>query len=153
VESPKHPCQPSPCGPNSHCRESNGHAVCSCRTEFIGVPPNCRPECVVSAECPLDKSCINQRCKDPCPGTCGTNAKCRVVNHNPICSCVAGHTGDPFGRCYRLESKPPLPSFKPYLKKAIGFCRDQIDPDLKIQTTHIHFFGKIFKFYLVVKIN
>lgn len=83
----------------------NNHAVCSCRTNFIGTPPSCRPECVVSSECPLDKACIGQRCKDPCPGTCGLNARCQVTNHNPICSCKQGFTGDPFVRCIPEDSK------------------------------------------------
>jgi hypothetical protein len=72
---------------------------------YIGTPPSCRPECVVSADCPQDKACLNQKCKDPCPGTCGQNARCQVVNHNPICSCPPGHTGDPFNRCFKEECK------------------------------------------------
>jgi hypothetical protein len=105
AETPRDPCQPNPCGANSQCRVGNGHAICSCQAGYIGAPPNCRPECVVSAECPLDKSCINQKCRDPCPGTCGQNARCQVNNHNPICSCYPGFTGDPFARCYKEESK------------------------------------------------
>lgn len=94
-----HPCNPSQCGPNSQCREVNGQAVCSCVPGFIGSPPACRPECVTSAECPLSEACSNQKCINPCPGTCGIAALCQVVIHNPICSCPAGHTGDPFIRC------------------------------------------------------
>ncbi len=93
------PCAPSPCGPNSQCRAINDQAVCSCVPGYIGSPPTCRPECVTSSECSLDKSCVNQKCIDPCPGTCGLNALCQVVNHNPICSCRSGLTGDPFTRC------------------------------------------------------
>uniref|UniRef100_A0A182XBR0 EGF-like domain-containing protein n=1 Tax=Anopheles quadriannulatus TaxID=34691 RepID=A0A182XBR0_ANOQN len=103
---PINPCTPSPCGPNSICRESNGHAVCTCQASFIGTPPNCRPECIVSSECALDKACIGQKCNDPCPGTCGQNARCQVVNHNPICSCSLGFTGDPFVRCVPVEKAP-----------------------------------------------
>lgn len=99
------PCQPSPCGPNSQCRETNGQAVCSCLPTYVGSPPSCRPECVVSSECPLDKACINQKCQDPCPGTCGINARCEVRNHSPICSCKVDNTGDPFIRCYPLPRK------------------------------------------------
>jgi hypothetical protein len=93
------PCNPSPCGPNSQCREINGQAVCSCLTGYIGSPPTCRPECVVSSECPQNQACNNQKCTDPCPGTCGLQARCNVINHNPICSCPSGFTGDPFTRC------------------------------------------------------
>lgn len=105
---PVNPCNPSPCGPNSQCREVNGQAVCSCLPTYSGSPPGCRPECVVTAECPQDKACVNQKCVDPCPGTCGINAKCVVINHSPICSCQAEHTGDPFTRCYPMPCKPIL---------------------------------------------
>lgn len=107
VEEPKNPCQPSPCGPFSQCRVVNGHAVCSCQTNYIGAPPTCRPECTVSTDCAQDKACINQKCRDPCPGTCGLNARCNVINHNPICSCPPGQVGDPFVRCIQEESKIP----------------------------------------------
>lgn len=104
-QTPTNPCEPSPCGPNSQCREVNGQAVCSCLPNFIGSPPGCRPECVVSSECPTDKACINQKCADPCPGTCGLNANCQVINHSPICSCSARFTGNPFTRCYQIPRK------------------------------------------------
>lgn len=105
---PQNPCVPSPCGPNSQCRQVNGQAVCSCLPEYSGSPPNCRPECVSSSECSQEKACINQKCKDPCPGVCGTNAKCRTINHSPICSCIAGYTGDPFSRCSPIPRKKAL---------------------------------------------
>lgn len=109
------PCIPSPCGPYSICQAHNNRAACSCQPNFIGSPPNCQPECTTNSQCSRDKSCQNQRCIDPCPGTCGYNAQCRVVNHNPICSCNPHYTGDPFiecrpqpskkHRCVRIESK------------------------------------------------
>lgn len=99
------PCNPSPCGPNSICRVSNGHAVCSCQPGLIGSPPSCKPECVVSAECALTLACLQNKCRDPCPGTCGLNAKCNVINHNPICSCPHGYVGDPFRHCQLAPRK------------------------------------------------
>lgn len=107
------PCVPSPCGPNSNCREVNEQAVCSCLPEYIGSPPACRPECTHSSECSFDKACINRRCQDPCPNTCGTNSDCRVLNHNPLCSCRPGYTGDAFTRCYTIPP-PPFPAREPY---------------------------------------
>lgn len=104
-EPPRNPCQPSPCGPNSQCREVNSQAVCSCLATYVGSPPGCRPECTVSAECPQNHACINQKCEDPCPGTCGLSAQCSTVNHSPICSCLPGFTGDPFTRCYTIPRK------------------------------------------------
>lgn len=63
------------------------------------MPPSCRPECIVSSDCTKDRACSNQKCINPCPGTCGIKATCQVINHNPICSCLQGFIGDPFVRC------------------------------------------------------
>lgn len=93
------PCSPSPCGPNSKCRVVNDQAVCTCLPEYRGIPPSCRPECIVNAECPLHLACINKKCVDPCPNICGLKAQCITKNHNPICTCPAGFTGDPFTFC------------------------------------------------------
>lgn len=98
VDNPE-PCHPNPCGPNSQCRNINGQSVCSCLVGFIGSPPTCRPECIVSSDCAPSQSCSNQKCINPCQGSCGIGAKCQVVNHNPICSCPPSYTGNPFVRC------------------------------------------------------
>lgn len=95
------PCTPSPCGPNSHCRVSNGQAICACIAGFRGAPPSCRPECLISADCARNRACSNQKCIDPCLGACGLTAQCTVVNHNPICNCPPLYTGDPFVQCVR----------------------------------------------------
>lgn len=102
---PESPCNPSPCGPNSECRPINGQGVCSCIRGFSGSPPSCRPECVVSTDCPQNEACSNQKCIDPCPGSCGLRAQCAVVGHSPICSCPAGFEGDPFVRCIPKSEK------------------------------------------------
>lgn len=99
------PCQPSPCGPNSQCRVINHQAVCSCLPEFIGAPPSCRPECTSNAECALNRACLQQKCRDPCPGVCGVNAECTVINHSPICRCTHSYTGNPFVACSPIPSK------------------------------------------------
>lgn len=92
-------CYPSPCGPNSQCQLKGNMPSCSCLPNYIGVPPNCRPECVINTECSSELACINQKCRDPCPGSCGYNSNCKVLNHVPICSCQEGYTGDPFVQC------------------------------------------------------
>lgn len=94
------PCNPSPCGPNSRCQDIGGQAVCSCAPGYIGNPPACRPECLVNSDCALNAACVNLKCTDPCPGSCGVSARCQVLNHNPICSCPPVFTGDPFVRCF-----------------------------------------------------
>lgn len=96
----KNPCHPSPCGPNSQCREVNGQSVCSCVAGYIGMPPTCRPECITNAECLQNQACSNQKCVNPCIGACGVGAHCTVINHKPTCSCAIYNTGNPFVRCY-----------------------------------------------------
>ena len=69
--------------------------------DYIGDPNlACKPECVLNTECPTTQACINQKCLDPCPGTCGLNAECRVAIHRAVCTCIRGFEGDPFRQCY-----------------------------------------------------
>lgn len=103
------PCNPSPCGPNSQCRKINNQAVCTCISGYLGSPPNCRSECTISSDCALNRACSNQKCIDPCPGTCGIRAQCNVINHNPICSCLFELTGDPFIACSPIQRIPEKP--------------------------------------------
>lgn len=98
------PCNPSPCGPNAQCQNVNGYSSCSCLPTYIGLPPSCRPECLINPDCPSDQACINSKCTDPCPGSCAENARCLVVNHAVTCSCASDFTGNPFVQCVELES-------------------------------------------------
>lgn len=93
------PCSTAVCGPNSQCREINNQAVCSCLPTYLGIPPACRPECVVNAECSQNQACMQQKCVNPCVGACGFRAICEVINHKPVCACPATHSGDPFVEC------------------------------------------------------
>lgn len=95
----ENPCVPSPCGPNSQCRIIGDQAACSCLVNYVGRPPNCRPECTTHSECANNLACQNEKCINPCPGSCGLNAICTVVNHNPACSCLPGFTGDALIAC------------------------------------------------------
>lgn len=94
------PCNPSPCGPNSVCRRFGNQASCSCLNGYFGVPPSCRPECVISSDCEQTKACMNEKCQNPCVGACGQNALCDVRNHNPICRCPDRYSGNPFAYCF-----------------------------------------------------
>lgn len=100
TEPSHNPCNPSPCGPNSICREINQQAVCSCVSGYLGSPPSCRPECIQDLECPHNRACSNKKCIDPCTGACGIRAECRVINHKPICTCLHGYTGSPHVLCH-----------------------------------------------------
>lgn len=73
--------------------------------EFVGSPPNCRPECISNSECASNLACVNNKCKDPCPGSCGSNTECRVVSHTAMCVCLIGYEGDPFIQCTLKQSK------------------------------------------------
>lgn len=101
----KDPCKPSPCGPYSTCDARHDQAICSCLPQYFGNAPHCRPECITSSECPLDKACVKQRCIDPCINACGANAECRVHHHSPYCECLRGYQGDPFVLC---SLEPPV---------------------------------------------
>lgn len=118
-EEPKvpggHPCQPSPCGPNSICQVKEGRPVCSCSANYIGSPPFCRPECVMSQECPHNKACIQEKCRNPCKQSCGQNAKCDVVNHTPFCSCLPGYQGDAFIGCSKIPAGIVILKLIPYI--------------------------------------
>lgn len=99
-------CEPSPCGPNSQCKSMDGKAECTCEPGNIGEPPSCRPECRLSYDCSENEACYNKTCIDPCPGSCGFNAKCEVKKHNPFCSCPPKHSGNPFINCEEEETQP-----------------------------------------------
>lgn len=106
VQVYRDPCVPSPCGPFSQCRNQYDTPSCSCLPNYIGSPPNCRPECTINADCPSSQACINEKCRDPCPGACGINTECTVINHIPNCKCQLGYVGDAFVAC---QPAPPPP--------------------------------------------
>ncbi len=120
------------CGPNAECQPRDHKGFCVCRQGFEGdaadvrlgcapepvfckaqtqCPTNmycyngvCRAACASSAECPSAEACVKGQCVDPCTAdaSCGINAECRVENHQPVCSCPDGFTGEPIKECIRL---------------------------------------------------
>lgn len=96
------PCQQSSCGDLNSCTDFSGSvAMCgSCDSLENFNNPYCRPECLCNADCPFNHACIGWKCADPCLGSCGENALCRVVSHTPVCSCPLGLNGDPYRGCY-----------------------------------------------------
>lgn len=101
----ENPCQPNPCGAYSECRNVNNVASCSCIRDYIGSPPNCQPECVVSSQCAAKMTCVNEKCIDPCVGLCGLNSQCNVLNHVAFCSCNEDYAGDPHSGCIKKTRK------------------------------------------------
>lgn len=63
------------------------------------VPPT--PECTKNDDCPSDKTCVNQKCASPCTlsDSCGQGSFCHSQNHQPVCRCPNGYTGDPRIAC------------------------------------------------------
>lgn len=103
-------CTPNPCGAHSTCKIVGNSQACTCLPEMRGSPPNCRPECLVHPDCSSSLTCINNKCQDPCVGSCGAFTECQVISHTPICSCQTGYTGDPFVSCIQITttSRPIL---------------------------------------------
>lgn len=121
------PCASSPCGPYAECRVTGNSYSCSCLADFIGNPPNCRPECVTNSDCSNNLACINRHCKDPCPGACGFNAECRVVSHTPVCVCINGYEGDAFIECHVKQQVIQQEQVNPCVPSPCGanaVCRD-----------------------------
>ena len=98
------PCNPSPCGSNAVCKQHQGAVSCVCQQGYIGDPYlSCQPECILNSDCPHDKACVNNKCRDLCRGTCGISAECQVMNHSPSCSCLPGYAGNPFVSCQVVQ--------------------------------------------------
>lgn len=81
--------------------------VCECPDGMIiqedgscATLPPIKPICAAHEECPSEKACINGFCKDPCQ--CGVNAKCEIVDHHAVCTCLPGFEGDPEVVCHEL---------------------------------------------------
>lgn len=119
------PCQPSPCGPNSICKDINGSPSCSCIPEYRGQPPYCKPECISNSECVSQLACVNQKCTDPCIRACGANAECRVVSHSAMCTCAQGFVGDPFTQCTFQTPTEILTPCSPSPCGPNAVCREQ----------------------------
>lgn len=156
TEEPRTPCNPSPCGANAVCKEQNGAGSCACLSEYFGDPyTGCRPECVINSDCDRSRACANNKCVDPCPGTCGVNAECQVFNHAPSCSCIPGYTGDPTricnviqpGTCFNyifldrvaFTHTLQLQFWRNVLNRAIRHLADQIVSAVKLTVTlYVH---------------
>lgn len=113
VEAPRDPCNPSPCGSNALCKQRNGAGSCVCQKDFFGDPyVGCHPECVMNNDCEASKACLLRKCQDPCPGSCGLNAECQVVNHRPSCFCLPRYTGNALAACYPIvEQSKTMPVY------------------------------------------
>lgn len=81
------------------------------------------PECIINQDCPRDKACYSQKCRDPCRDACGLNALCQVVNHKAVCSCPVGYIGSPEVQCKIQPIEVPLP--KPECTRDLDCANDK----------------------------
>lgn len=82
------------CGQSAECYGIDHQASCRCKIGTIGNPSiACTPiGCRSKSDCPLDKSCINSKCVNPCLSTtCNDSAECRVHYHEIHCVCPLGY--------------------------------------------------------------
>lgn len=105
---PIQPCSPSPCGFGAICKERNGVGSCVCEKDYFGDPYlGCKPECMSDYDCPTNKACYQNKCKNVCIGACGNNAQCAGHNHIPSCYCIDGFTGNARANCYETPREEP----------------------------------------------
>lgn len=114
----KNPCEVlKSCGKNALCTAEGHKALCDCPLRTNG-DPNIECvflECIENTDCAAKASCVDNKCVDPCKlnKVCGEKADCIVENHQALCSCQPGTTGDPFLGCISLQycsSNPQCPA-------------------------------------------
>ncbi|CAG7827402.1 unnamed protein product [Allacma fusca] len=105
----KDPCSPNPCGRSTICRVSSHEPICTCAPGFIKVNQYCLPtNCRSQRDCPENKSCVRNKCINPCAGYCGHNSECTVQLHVARCDCTKGFEGNPFQGCTRMKLNADL---------------------------------------------
>lgn len=95
------------CGRNAECTARQHNAECACKPGFVGDGNSgCRKiECESDNDCSSDKLCDSNTCRIACliGESCGTNALCTTENHQKVCHCQPGYTGDARIRCEELD--------------------------------------------------
>ncbi|KAG7155062.1 Nidogen-like 1, partial [Homarus americanus] len=95
----------------------------------LPIIPDIAIACQNNDECTVDNSCINNLCYDVCSlGVCGENAKCKVDNHRPVCSCPPGTSGTPPQQCVSLLTERPVTPHPPIAEFPPAYPGDPIRP-------------------------
>lgn len=117
-------CKMTPCGDRATCKallvQGLATVTCVCAPGLIGDPfRECiavpTPGCTSHQDCPWDQMCVAGQCVDACKNSpCGEGATCRSIGHRAICTCAAGHLGDPHlactpGKHHHILCKQKLP--------------------------------------------
>ena len=66
--------------------------------------------CSSDDECASSQACRNRGCVNPCAydDPCGSNAQCSVLDHDAVCKCPPGMTGDPYSLCVPSKKSKDL---------------------------------------------
>lgn len=98
------------CGRNAECSASDHQPICKCKEGFFGDPNDdrvgCQPiECQSNTDCASDKVCSEFKCQVACrvSNPCGENALCISDNHQSLCQCQPGFTGNPAKECVSIN--------------------------------------------------
>ena len=82
---------------------------------LVGLPtePILTIGCYDNDECPLFNACENKKCINPCAerNPCAPTATCKVINHEPECTCPDGFIGSPLTDCRPRKFFLSFPSF------------------------------------------
>ena len=110
-----------------------------CNSDEICQGVTCVLGCRSSSTCPASQACINNECTDPCSSSissCGTNAVCTVQNHQALCSCPAGLTGDSTIACTRLVSLSLSLSLCVFVRISVCIWQTIFKVSLSLSNTH-----------------
>ncbi|KAB7496769.1 hypothetical protein Anas_09923 [Armadillidium nasatum] len=92
----------NPCASNAECYAEQHQAKCRCPS---GLKGDGYTQCLVigcraNSNCPPDRACINNQCKDPClENPCAPTSECLALNNQAMCRCPPGTYGNPQVRC------------------------------------------------------
>lgn len=98
------------CGRNAECAAQDHQPTCHCKPGHHGdandEKTGCQyVECEADHQCSNDKLCDGYMCKIACliKNPCGKNALCSAENHQQICYCQPGYTGDAYQSCRLID--------------------------------------------------
>lgn len=108
----------SVCSPDQECRVLDSSPLrtimCQCPSDAILDPSgrciaivSVQPQCRTDNECSNVEKCIKGNCVEACRlDRCGINALCKSLNHQSVCSCAPGYTGNAHYECTNIPKTP-----------------------------------------------
>ena len=91
------------CRKRKYCNKHE-NVICMLILVYYAAPPtepSLATGCSSNSECPDYSACENRNCINPCAirDPCAPLATCRVVNHQPVCTCPDGYIGSANTQC------------------------------------------------------